>query len=89
MGGGLLIWGVNPETNKVEGVKLATKEREAILKEVQSWPVHYEGGLLLKSKFVEVQEDPFNPSDVEDLHALIISVEISLKEEKLFWLKVK
>ena len=71
-GGGILFWGINEDTHNVEGMKLNSDEKEKILKGLRSWQDEFDGRLHSKKEFLEVREDPFNPSDATDLYVLRI-----------------
>ena len=88
-GGGILFWGVNEKTKRVEGIKIAEKEREKITQEIRLWHDEDKERIHIKKKFLPVHQDPFNPSDVEGLYVLRIEAYPESEDEKHFALKIK
>ena len=57
-GGGILFWGINEETLRVDGIKLTAEERQKIRTEMKQWHNEYHGRLHLKKNFLKVIADP-------------------------------
>ena len=88
-GGGMLFWGINEDTYEIEGMALSKEEREEIPKYMRLWTDDFNGRLYIRKKFLEVREDPFNPSDAKELYVMRIKVYPETEEEMLFSLKLR
>ena len=65
--GGILLWGVDSETHRVQGVNLNEEERLQVLEEMKSWSNWdekednlFHGRVLIIKKFIEVRPDPLD-----------------------------
>ena len=87
-GGGILFWGVNELTSKVQGINLSPKERENIPNYIRQWEGEFNQSFIMRQRFLQARPDPLSTSDVIDLYVLRIEVYPKTDKEK-FFLKIQ
>ena len=71
-GGGIVLWGVDPETLCAKGISLNDKEWDQINQEMKDWSQKFIGRIRLKWEKIEVRPDSFEEEPIETLHVIRI-----------------